>query len=162
MVTAAAVAVYAALAADRAAIVVLGLGALAVAVLVVGVTLAIPSALASALAGLGAVWTVAAWSRGGDTPDGTIVAAAAIYLAAELGYWSLELAAVPDEPELAARRLAGLAIRAAGALALAALLVAALGLPAGGGLGLEAVGVAAAVGLVALVFALARGESAER
>ena len=138
----------------------LALGAAATATLVVAVAVPVPAALVSALVGLGAAWTVAAWSHGEDTPDGTIVAAAAIFVAAELGYWSLELAVVQDEPELAARRLAGLSVRAAAALALSALLLAALGLHAGGGLALEAVGVAAAVGVVALVFALSR-QSAE-
>jgi hypothetical protein len=67
---------------------------------------------------------------------------------------------VPDEGELIARRLAGLAARAVGALVVAAVLQAALGLHTTGGLLLEAVGVAAAIGLLLLLFALARREEA--
>jgi hypothetical protein len=135
---------------------VLAVAAAAVATLAVGLAVSVPPAVTGAVVGLAAAWTAAAWSRGGDVPDGTIATAAAIFVAAELAFWSLEQAAVPDEPELAARRLAGLAVRGAAALALAAFLLAALGLHARGGLALEAVGVAAAVGVVALVFALAR------
>jgi hypothetical protein len=71
---------------------------------------------------------------------------------------------VSDEPELAARRLAGLAVRVTGALLLGSVLLASLGLHAGGGAALEAVGVAAAVGLLVLVVILARAghETPER
>jgi hypothetical protein len=148
--------------AEREAVLVLAVGVAAAATLAVALVLALEPALVAGVAGLGVAWTAAAWSRGGSVPDAAILAAAAIFLCAELAYWSLEQAAVADEGELVARRAAELALRTAGALALAALLVAALGLRAGGGLALEAVGVAAAVGIVALVFALARAESAER
>jgi hypothetical protein len=154
--------VYAAVEADSLARLVLALGAAAAVTLVVGLAVPLPGAVAGAVAGLGAAWTLAAWSRGERVPDTTVVVAAAVFLAAELAYWSLEQVPVPDEPELVARRVAGVAVRVAAALVLGAFLLAALGLHAGGGLALEAVGVAAAVGLVALVFALARAESTER
>lgn len=142
--------------AKRAALPAAGLGAAALTALAVGLALE-PAFLPAGLAGLGACWGVSAWSRGG-VPGGTIVAAAAIFASAELAYCSLDQAAAADEGELLARRLAGLAFLALGALALSAVLLAALGLKAGGGLVLEAVGVAAAVGLVGLVFALARDD----
>jgi len=80
-----------------------------------------------------------------------------IFVAAELAYWSLEQVSVPDEVELVARRAAGLALRAALALALVSFALAALDLHAGGGVLLETAGVAAAVGLLALVLVLAKG-----
>ena len=87
-----------------------------------------------------------------------------VWLGASAAYWSLEQVSVVDEPELLARRAAGLAIRAAAALALVAFALAALDLRTGGGLLLEAVGAAAAVALLALVLLLARAghESPER
>jgi hypothetical protein len=154
--TAGATAAYAAVEADRAAVLVLALGILSVTLLLLGLARGRSSAVLPALAGLGVAWTLAAWTRGAGAPGGTMLAAAGLLVAAELAYWSLEQIAVTDEPELVARRAAGLAVRAAVALALAAFLLAALELRAGGGLVLEAVGVAAAVGLLALVFALAR------
>lgn len=129
-----------------------------------GLALATPPAIVASLAGVGASWSVSAWTRGSGAPGGTVLAAAAIFVAAELAYWSLEQASVPDEPELLARRAAGLALRAVGAVALVSFALAALGLNAGGGLLLEAVGAAAAVALLALVLLLARAghDTAER
>ena len=118
----------------------------------------VPQVVPVALAGIGGCWSFSAWTRGHGAPGGTVLAAAGILLAAELAYWSLEQGSVRDETELLARRLAGLAFRTVGVVALAALMLAALELRTGGGLLLEAVGVAAAVGLLALVFALARNE----
>jgi hypothetical protein len=156
--------VYASLEADRVQVLVLALGLAAVAVLGVGLTTAAPGSVLAGLAGLAAAWSVSAWTRGSDAPGGTIFAAAAIFGVAELAYWSLEQVSVSDEPELAARRLAGLAVRVTGALLLGSILLASLGLHAGGGVGLEAVGVAAAVGLLVLVVILARAghETPER
>jgi hypothetical protein len=161
-VAAAGAAVYAALAADRIGFLVLGLGLTSVVVLAVGLARALPSALVAALAGLAAAWSVAAWTRGPGVPEGTILAAAVIFVAAELAFWSLDQVPVADEPELVALRAAGVAVRGAAVLALAAIVLATLGLNAGGGLLVEAVGVAASVGLVALVFALARNEGEAR
>jgi hypothetical protein len=155
-VVSAGVAVYGAIAADRLAALVLALGVGAVLLLVYGLALPSLPALVGAVAGLAASWSLSAWTRGSGAPGGTILVATAIFVAAELSYWSLEQASVPDEPELFARRAAGLALRAVGALALVSFALAALGLNAGSGLLLEAVGAAAVVGLVALVFLLAR------
>jgi hypothetical protein len=138
---------------------VLGLGIVSVDALLGGLAVGVSSAVVAAVAGLGVTWTVSAWTRGAAVPGGTIFAAVGILVAAELAYWSLEQIAARDELELVARRAAGLAVRAAAALALGAVLLAALGLHAGGGLVLETVGVAAAVGVLALVFALAREAS---
>ena len=143
---------------------VLALGAGSVALLAFGLAVPSPPALVGSFVGIAASWSLSAWTRGSGAPGGTILAAAGIFVAAELAYWSLEQASVPDEPELLARRAAGLALRAVGAVALVSFALAALGLNAGGGLLLEAVGAAAAVGLLALVLLLARAghETAER
>jgi hypothetical protein len=135
---------------------VLALGIAAVLLLVYGLAAPNLPALVGALAGSAASWSLSAWTRGSGAPGGTIVVATAIFVAAELSYWSLEQASVPDEPELLAWRAAGLGLRAVGALALVSFALAALGLNAGGGLLLEAVGVAAVVGLVAVIYLLAR------
>jgi hypothetical protein len=153
---AAAVVGYALLEAERATLPSAALGAVALAALAAGLAVG-PSVVPAGIAGLGACWAVSAWSRGG-VPGGTIVAASAIFVSAELAFCSLDQVAARDEGELLARRLAGVAFLAVGALTLSAVLLAALGLRAGGGLVLEAVGVAAAVGVVGLVFALARDE----
>jgi hypothetical protein len=158
------IAVYASLEADRVQVLVLALGLAAVAVLGVGLTTAAPGTVLGGLAGLAAAWSVSAWTRGSGAPGGTIFAAAALFGAAELAYWSLEQVSVADEPELAGRRLAGLAVRVTAALLLGSVLLASLGLHAGGGVVLEAVGVAAAIGLLVLVVILARAghETIER
>jgi hypothetical protein len=152
------VAVYGALEADRLELLVLALGAGSVALLVYGLAASSPPALVGSLVGIAASWSVSVWTRGSGAPGGTILAAAGIFVAAELAYWCLEQASVPDEPELLARRAAGLALRAVGALAVVSFALAALGLHAGGGLLLEGVGAAAAVALLALVLLLARAD----
>jgi hypothetical protein len=136
--------------------IVAALGATAVVMLAAALVRRLPAGVGTALAGLGGAWAVSAWTRGADAPAGTMFAAASIVVVAELSFATLEQSPVPDEGELVARRLAGIAGRAAGALALAVVLLAGLGLHARGGLALEAVGVAAAVGLLVLLFALAR------
>jgi hypothetical protein len=151
--------VYAVVEAERAPGLIAGFGAAALVVLAVGLVGELPAALAAALGALGACWAISAWTRGAGAPGGTVLVATAIFVAAELAFASLEQASVADEGELVARRMAGLAGRAAGALALASFLLAALGLNAGGGLLLEAVGVTATVGVLMLVFALARHEA---
>jgi hypothetical protein len=135
---------------------VLALGAGSAALLVYGLARAAPPAIVAALAGAATSWSLSAWTRGPGAPGGTVLAAAAIFVAAELAYWSLEQVSVPDEAELVARRAAGLAVRGAVALALVSFALAALDLHAGGGVLLEAVGVAATVGFLALVLVLAK------
>ena len=149
-------AAYGALEADRASLLVLALGVGSAVLLIYGLAVVSPPAIVAALAGVAGSWSVSAWTRGADAPGGTILVAVGTFVAAELAYWSLDQVAVADEAELFARRAAGLALRAALALALVAFALAALDLRAGGGLLLETVGVAAAVGLLALVLVLAR------
>ena len=104
----------------------LTLGIAAVLLLVYGLAAPNLPALVGALAGSAASWSLSAWTRGSGAPGGTIIVATAIFVAAELSYWSLEQASVPDEPELLAWRAAGLGLRAVGALALVSFALAAL------------------------------------
>jgi hypothetical protein len=135
---------------------VLALGLASVVLLAAALTAGLAAAVPFALGGLAAAWSVSAWTHGSAAPGGTILAAPAIFVTAELSYWSLEQIRVADELELVARRAAGLGLRAVCALVLAAVVLAVLGLHAGSGLALEAVGVLAVIGLLALVLALAR------
>jgi hypothetical protein len=151
-----AVALYGTFAADRLALLVLALGLTGAALLTYALATVNAGSIVSGLVGVAASWSLSAWTRGTGAPGGTVLAAVGIFVAAELAYWSLEQASVPDEGELVARRAAGLALRGCGALFLVACVLAALGLRAGGGLILETVGVAAAVGLLAIVLVLAR------
>jgi hypothetical protein len=151
-----AIGAYSALAASRLGPGVAVLGLAALFVLAAGIWLGVPAAVAVSVAGLGTAWAVSAWTRGADAPAGTMLVAGAVVALAELAFAALDQVPVADEEELIARRLAGVAARAAGAIVLAALLLTALGLHASGGLALEAVGIAAAVALLALLFLLAR------
>ena len=151
--------VFATIEADRLTPVIAGAGGLALVLLLTALTKARPESTVTALVGLGACWTGSAWTQGAQAPGGTLFAAAGLLVVAELAFASLEQVSVSDEPELVSRRLAGIVGRGLGALVLAAILLAALGLNAGGGLALEAVGVAAVVGLLLLVFSLARAET---
>src|SRR5262249_4667111 len=153
---AAAVAIYGTFAADRLALLVLALGLAGTVWLAYALVTAGARAIVPGLVGVGASWSLSAWTRGAGAPGGTVLAAVGIFVAAEIAYWSLEQASVPDEGELVARRAAGLALRASGALVLVAFVLAALGLRPGGGLVIETVGVLAAVGLLAIVLVLAR------
>ena len=144
------------MAAERVALLMLALGLAGTLLLVYAIAAPNPGAIVPALAGVAAAWSASAWTRGSGAPGGTVLAAAGIYVAAELAYWSLDQASVADEGELVARRAAGLAARAGAALWVVAIVLAALGLHAHGGLLLESVGVLAAVGLLVVMWVLAR------
>jgi hypothetical protein len=150
------VALFATVETTRYSLSVAALAAAGVVVLALALGRGVGAGVGASLAALGAAWSVSAWTRSADAPAGTMLAAAGLVVVAELAFAALEQSPVPDEGELVARRLAGIAGRAAGALALAAVLLAALGLHARGGLALEAVGIAAAVGLLMLLFVLGR------
>jgi hypothetical protein len=156
VVAAAAVVLYGTFTADRLALLVLALGLAGACLLVYALATAGARAIVPGLVGVAASWSLSAWTRGAGAPGGTVLAAVGVFVAAELAYWSLEQASVPDEGELVARRAAGLALRGCGALVLVACVLAALGLRPGGGLVLETVGVVAVVGLLAIVLVLAR------
>jgi hypothetical protein len=109
------------------------------------------------LAALGGEYAVLFAAQGTALDQLTPVYAGAFFLVAELGFWSIERrVAAWSEPALVERRMARLAGACAGAAAVAALLLVVAAASGGGGLGLEAIGVAAAIGALALVAVLVR------
>lgn len=134
---------------------VVGIGAAGLALAAVGLVGSWPSVVAAAIAVVGATYAVEL-SLGPRTVDRWApLLAAALFAAAELGFWSIEPAAARPERAVLVRRLLFLAAAAlAVGLVGSVLLYAAAG--ATGGLGLESLGVAAAVMTLAIVAWLAR------
>jgi len=129
--------------------------AVAGALLAAGLALRQPVAVPAALLALGGGYATLLGLEGGALDERAPVVAAALFLVAELAYWSLELRdAVADEPGAYARRLALVAALGLGALAVGAGLLAVV--DAGGGIGLEVVGAVAAVAALAIVALAAR------
>ena len=82
--------------------------------------------------------------------------AAGLLLSAELGYWSVERHVEGDRPGLGRRRLSLVVASCLAAGGLGGVILTASELSVSGGLGLEILGVAAAVGALALLARLAR------
>jgi hypothetical protein len=106
------------------------------------------------LAGVGAAYAVFLAVRNGAVDARAPAVAAALFVVAELGFWSLERSPSRSERAVLLRRVTGLA---AGAIltALVGALMLVLATGASGGVGLEAAGVAAAVLAVAAIARLA-------
>ena len=120
-----------------------------------GLVLRWPVLVPAALVALGGGYATLLGLEGGALDERAPLVAAALFVVAELAYWSLELRdAVADEPGAYARRLALVAALGLGALAVGAGLLAVV--DAGGGIGLEVVGAAAAVAALAIVALAAR------
>ena len=94
----------------------------------------------------------------GDDLDGRVpLYAAGLLVAAELGYWALQLRdGARDEAGMVVRRLIGLLIAAAVAVVAGSLLIAVAHVPLRGGLAVEAIGLAAAIGALAILLLAAR------
>jgi hypothetical protein len=133
----------------------LAVGGAAVFLLGVGLVLGRTAAVPWAIAGLGVAYAATLSS---EEVDGRVpLYAAGLLVTAELAYWALQLRqAARDEPGMALRRVIGLLIAAAAALVAGTLLVAVARLPLRGGLAVEAIGLAAAVGALAILFLAAR------
>jgi hypothetical protein len=131
------------------------IGAAAVFVLVVGVVLGRPAAVPWALAGLGVAYAA---TLEPEELDGRVpLYAAALLVTGELAYWALRLRdGARDEPGMALRRLIALLVTAAAALVACSLLVALAHVPLRGGLVVEAIGLAAAIGALAVLLVAAR------
>jgi len=99
-----------------------------------------------------------AWKLGdGEVDQWAPVYAAGFLSVAELAYWSAELRGQAHEAERLTERRAGLiATLALVAVIVGALLLAATSLQIGSGVALDVLGVAAAIGAVAVVATLAR------
>lgn len=146
---------YAVADAPRLSELVVGIGASAIALAVLGLVRPWPSLVAAAVAAVGAAYAVEL-SLGPRTIDTWApLVAAGLFLAAEVGFWSVEPCAARPQRTVVIRRLVFL-VAAAFTVALvgSVLLYATSG--TSGGLGLEALGVAAAVSALAIVALLAR------
>ena len=124
-----------------------------------GLLLRIPAVVPAAIVLIGLGYSATLAVQDGALDARAPVIAAALFAAAELGYWSLEVRdAVADEPGAYLRRLGLLAGLALGTLALGQLLLALVDVSERGGIAIEAVGVVAAVAALAIV-ALARRDA---
>lgn len=112
----------------------------------------LPVAVPLAVVALGAGYGISLGIQGGTLDGRAPVLAAALFLLAELAYWSLELReAVADEPGTYLRRIGLLSALALGALAVGAGLLAIVDAGERGGVSLEALGAFAAVAALAIV-----------
>jgi hypothetical protein len=104
---------------------------------------------------MGTGYGISLVGHGGVFDRGALFVAPAILLIAELGYWSLD-ARVVGAGDGWARRAALVAAEAVAALIAAGAVGAAVALPAARGFGLSAMGVAAAVGVLAIASRMGR------
>ena len=125
-------------------------GAVAVALLAIGLVARAPTFVTAGLAFLGAEYAAVLAVESEPLDRRAPVFAAALFLAAELAWWSLELRArIAAEAGSNLRRLAYLLGLTAGALALGAGVLALVDVIRVGGLAVELAGAAAAVAIVA-------------
>jgi hypothetical protein len=130
-------------------------GAGAAFLLAVSLAAALPSLIPWPLVMLAAEY---AWGVGrGEIDQWSPLVAAALLVVAELSYWSLELRSRTEDADRLTERRAGLiATLGIGAVALGGLVLAATSVQLGTGIAADLVGVAAAVGALAVVATLAR------
>ncbi len=142
-------------------LVAIALGGLALGILAIGLGARSGSFLGWGLAVLGGEYAVlfAAQAR---LDEQTPLYAGAFLFVAELAFWSIERR-VPawSEPGLVEWRLGYLAGVSAGAAVVAAVVLVVAASSGGGGVALEAIGVAAAIGALALVAVLVRRSATE-
>ena len=149
---------YAVAAGGRLREVVLAIGAAGLAVMLAALLLRRPAPLPVGLALVGGAYALYVSLHGGSADEWAPVIAAGLFVAAELGFWSLERADARAERTVLLRRVAYLGL--AGLFgALVGSLVLGLTTSAGGSLPLEAFGVAAAVATVAAIALLASRSS---
>ena len=149
------VVVYAATKTPRLPEVVVAVGAFALALGVVGLLRPWPALVAAAVAAAGAAYAVALALGPREVDGWAPLVAAAVFVAAELGFWSIEPSAARSERAVVVRRVLFL-IAAAFVVGLLGSLLLYVASGASGGVGLESLGVAAAVGTLAVVAVLAR------
>ncbi|HWG55372.1 MAG TPA: hypothetical protein VNT58_02490 [Gaiellaceae bacterium] len=133
------------------------MGAAAVAALALALLARRPSLVAVAAALVGGQYSLLLAVESPALDTRAAVVAAALYVVAELGYWGVELrGAVADEPGMLLRRVAVLCATAVGVAVFGIALLTLVETVGRGGRVLEAAGVAAAVGVLALVVLAAR------
>jgi hypothetical protein len=131
----------------------------AVLLLAVAVAWPLPSFLPWPLVVLGGVY---AWKLGGgDVDQWAPVYAGGLLAVAELAYWSVQLRGrAQDAERLTERRIVLIATLTLLAVAAGGLVLAATSVPIGGSVALDLLGVAAAIGALAVVATLARPHAA--
>jgi hypothetical protein len=146
-------------AADRAAPLVAALGGLGVALVVLGASLRIPEALPLGIALVGVEYGLFL-ALGDDTVKlGVPLVAAALIVAAELGYSALEPPLVPAPLGIKLRRAARSLALVAGGVSASALALFVSVADLGNSAGLQLIGLAAAVAAVGLLAVLARASA---
>lgn len=146
--------VYAFVAGDRLSGLVAGVGAAGIAVAGLALTLRWPRVLPLGIVGVGASYAAFA-VLGGPSVDGRApFVAAAVFAAAETGFWSVEPSSARAPRVITVRRV-GLIAAASLATALAGSVLLVVSAGTSGGVALEAAGVAAAVTAAGVVAALA-------
>lgn len=139
----------------------LGVGGFGLALLVSGLSLRLPAAMTAGLAVVAGAYGATLAVESAPLDRHVPIVAAALLLAAELAWWSLELRArIAPEAGSYLRRLAFVLMLALGAYGLGALLLAVLDVARTSGLLIETAGAAAAVAAVAvaLLGGRSRGE----
>jgi len=154
LVVAAGLVAYSDVASDRLPAVVGGVGTAGGALMAFALATRWRTVFPFGIALVGASYAVFVAVRNGAVDGRAPAVAAALFAAAELGYWSLERSPSRSEGAVVLRRVAGL-VGAAAVTALLGSLVLLLATGASGGVGLEAAGVAAAVISVAVIARLA-------
>lgn len=135
----------------------LGLGALALALLVAGFATTWGPFVGWSLATFGAQYALLISAAGRSFDEATPIYAAGFFLVAELAFWSMERrVSAWTGPWLLLRRLAYVGGASAFAAVVAGAVLVAAATSRGGGVALEALGVAAAVGALALMTLLIR------
>ena len=152
---------YSAAAGNRLPEVVTGVGAAGVVLVSVALAGRWPSVLPLGLAGVGAAYATYLSLRSGTIDPRAPVVAAALFVAAELAYWSIERQEGRADRAVLVRRIALIGAGALGTAILGSVLLLAAG-GGSGGLALEAVGVVAAIALLAVIaYLAARPSSAQ-
>lgn len=146
--------VYAFVAGDRLSVVVAGVGAAGISTAALALTFRWPRVLPLGIVGVGASYAIFVALGGHSVDTRAPFVAAAVFAAAETGFWSVEPSSTRAARAVAVRRVALIAAASlVTALAGSVLLVVSAG--ASGGVALEAAGVAAAVSAAGVVAALA-------
>ena len=148
------VAAYAVAAGDTLPELVATVGTAGCALVLVSLVFRQPSAFPFGIAGVGAAYALFLSLRNGDVDARAPAVAAVLFVATELGYWSLEGGVSRSERAPFVRRAVGLAL-AALLTAFVGSLVLGLTTGVGGGVALEAAGVAAAALTAAAIALLA-------
>jgi hypothetical protein len=140
---------------DRLVALVAALGGLGLFVTALALVTRWAAPLPWGFAGVGAAYALFLSLRPGTVDGRAPMVAAALFVAAELSYWSIERRSWPSEGQVVARRLA-LLVSAGLAAALVGGLLLLLASERGNGIGQEAAGIAAAVLTLLVIAALAR------